>query len=199
MNKNPEVDAYIEKQSRWREALQLLRSLLNEFPLEETIKWRSPVYTLDGKNVIGLGAFKSYVGLWFFQGALLKDPAGRLINAQEGKTRGLRQWRFQSIEAIQKDATLIRQYVQEAIENQRAGRQIKARRNQPIVLPEVLQQALAENQQLAEKFAALTPGRQREYAEYLAEAKREETRQKRLEKIIPLILEGRGLHDRYRR
>ncbi|MCB0568726.1 MAG: YdeI/OmpD-associated family protein [Phaeodactylibacter sp.] len=194
MEKPTEVDAFIQKHEQWREALSKLRAILLTTGLDETIKWGSPAYTLDGKNVVGLGAFKAYVGIWFFQGGLLEDRHGVLVNAQEGKTRAMRQWRFQSAGEI--DEKLVRQYLAEAIRNQRAGKQIKPELNKPLILPEELTSALQQDSRLASCFGKLTPGRQREYAEYVGEAKRQATRSARLEKITPMILAGIGLNDR---
>ncbi len=198
MKKNT-VDEYIQKQPRWQTALKLLREIVLSMPLKETVKWGGPVYTLDGKNLIGLGAFKSYVSIWFFQGALLADKHGKLINAQENKTRAMRQWRFNSVEEIQASAETIKAYLLESIELQRQGKSIKPLRNKPLVIPEKLAARLSQNPPLKANFEALSKSKQREYAEYISEAKREETQQKRLEKIIPMILTGVGLNDKYRK
>lgn len=173
-----------------------LRRILLTLPLEETVKWGSPCYTANGRNVVGIGGFKQYFGLWFFQGALLEDAAGVLINAQEGKTKALRQWRMQSIDDI--DATAIRRYVEEAIHLAETGQAIPATRNAEFDIPGELGQGLERTRGARAAFESLTPGRQREYARYIAEARREATRLSRVEKILPMILEGRGLNDRYR-
>jgi len=199
MNKTRTVDDYIAKHPQWAEALTLLRDIVRAAPLEETIKWGSPVYTLDGKNVVGLGAFKAYAGLWFFQGALLKDPAQKLINAQENKTKALRQWRFASAAEIRAEAKTIAAYLHEAIENQKQGKSIKPERNKPLDLPPELLERLAGDATLKARFEALSRGKQREYAEYITEAKRAETKEKRLEKIVPMILAGVGLNDKYKK
>ena len=190
------VDDYVAAQPQWRTALVELRSLLCATPLTETIKWGAPCYVLDKTNVVGLGAFKSYVGLWFYQGALLDDPDGVLINAQEGKTQALRQWRF--ADAAEIDPGRVRAYVAAAIELARQGRSVPVQRDKPLVLPPELATALADNAGLAKAFAGLTKGRQREYAEHVASAKRAETRQRRLARIIPMIAAGGGLNDKYR-
>lgn len=191
------VTAYIEKQTTWKEELTLLRSILLKLPVEETVKWGAPTYTFEGKNVVGLAGFKNYFGLWFFQGALLKDPQKVFINAQEGKTKAMLQWRFTSIKEV--DKNLIKEYVLEAIENQKQGRVIKPQRNtKPLVIPELLQKELDNNLALKEKFEAFSLSHKREYANYISEAKREATKLKRLEKIVPMILESVGLHDKYR-
>ena len=198
MERVKSVDEYLERNEEWSEELTYLRSVMLDMEMEETMKWSFPVYTIDGKNVVGLGAFKSYVGIWFFQGGLLRDEQQLLMNAQEGKTKAMRQWRFQS--KAEMDDSLIRAYVLEAIENQKAGKQIKAKRGgkRVLVLPDELKQALSVNNSLAEHFEQFTPGRQREFAEYVGEAKREDTRRRRLEKIIPMIMDGVGLNDQYR-
>ena len=189
-------EEYLEGHPEWQSELELLRETLLDTELVETVKWGAPIYTVNGKNVVGLGAFKSYVGIWFFQGVFLKDPKGVLINAQEGKTVALRQWRFENKDAI--NPKLIKSYVEEAIANQRAGLEYKAPRKKAFSIPEELKHALENDAGLKEKFTALTHGRQREYAEYIAEAKREGTRQKRLEKSRPMILSGVGLNDKYK-
>lgn len=197
MQRYKTVEDYLDGHETWRPLLERLRALLNECEVEETVKWGQPCYTHGGKNVAGIGAFKEFVSVWFFQGALLRDDHGVLVNAQEGKTMAMRQWRFQSVEAI--DEPLLRAYVEEAIENQRQGREIKAKRNKPVEVPDELAMALAEHRDAGARFDALTPGRRREYADYIADAKREETRLKRIEKIMPMILAGHGLNDKYKK
>lgn len=188
---------YIEKKENWSKELSRIRKALLELPFEETIKWGAPTYTYDGKNIVGLAAFKNYCGLWFFQGVLLKDTQKVLLNAQEGKTKAMLQWRFSSMEEIDDD--LIKSYALEAIENQKAGKVIKPQRNtKPLIIPEQLQGELEKNLKLKEKFEAFSVSHKREYANYISEAKKEETKQNRLMKIIPMILGGIGLHDKYR-
>ncbi len=190
------VDDYLQAHPEWQAELSLLRATVKASGLEETIKWGAPTYTLKGKNVVGLGAYKAYIGLWFFQGALLQDKHHRLVNAQEGKTKALRQWRFNSLDEI--DAGLVSEYLQEAIANQAAGKQIKPARNVRLVMPSELTAALASDARLKQAFASLTPGKQREYADYISDAKRDATKVARLEKITPMILAGAGLYDKYK-
>ncbi|MEZ4919482.1 MAG: YdeI/OmpD-associated family protein [Saprospiraceae bacterium] len=197
MEKTKTVDAFILANPQWEDALNVLRSILLETELEESIKWGAPNYSIAGKNVVGLGAFKSYVGLWFYQGVFLKDPAKKLLNAQEGKTKAMRQWRFATIEEI--DPNLIKQYVLEAIANSRAGKEVEVERNKLIVLDPIFKAALDENPELQAAFKSLSPGKQREYAEYISEAKQEATKQRRIQKSIPIILSGLGLHDKYKK
>jgi len=200
MKRHKSVESYFEKQSEWKAPLLLLRELLKAEAFEETVKWAFPVYTINGKNVAGLGAFKSYVGIWFFQGALLKDEQKKLVNAQEGKTQSMRQWRFQSIEEIEQNAELIVAYLKEAIANQEAGKEIKPTRagKKPLTIPPELQQALDQNASLKDSFEALNLTKKRDFAEYIETAKRKATKQSRLEKIIPMISDGVGLNDKYK-
>ena len=190
------VDAYIASAKYWQPELIKLRKILQALPLEETVKWGAPCYTHSGKNVVGLGAYKGYCGLWFYQGALLKDERGILVNAQEGKTKALRQWRFTAGKEIQ--PKLIKAYVSEALQLAAAGREIKPDRGKPLVIPDELKDALASDAAAAKGFHGLTPGRQREYAQYIGEAKQASTRSRRLAKVLPLISAGIGLNDKYR-
>lgn len=199
MKKASTVEEYIAESGPWREALGMLRELLHSTELDETIKWGMPVYTLHGKNVVGFSAFKSWAGLWFFQGVFLNDPEQVLINAQEGTTKGLRQWRFESLEEIRTLRGTILSYLEEATQNQKEGKKIKPERNRPLDIPAELERAFNQNPSLKDSFEALSLSRKREYTEYVGLAKREETRLQRLEKVLPLILEGIGLNDRYRK
>ena len=192
------VEEYISKKENWRKELEALRAVLNDLPLEETIKWGAPVYVFNGKNVVDLAAFKNYCGLWFFQGALLKDQQKVFVNAQEGKTKAMLQWRFYSLEEIKPD--LIKQYVQESIDNFKNGNEIKPVRNkQEVIIPEALKQVLTTNKEFKKSFQKLTLSKQREFANYITEAKREATKLKRLEKITLMILSGVGLNDKYKK
>ena len=191
------VDDFINGNKQWHDELVILRKILNSTELQETVKWGGPCYTFAGKNVVGMGAFKSYFGLWFFQGALLRDKKKVLINAQEGRTKALRQWRFQSLDEV--DPKLIKAYIKEAIEVQKSGVEIKQDRDKPVMVPAILKEALLKDKKAGESFKQLTKGKQREYANHVASAKREETKQKRLEKILPMILVGKGLNDKYKK
>lgn len=197
MKKVSSVEEYIEINAHFAEELSLIRDIINSTKLEETLKWNAPTYTLDGKNVVGLGAFKNHFGIWFFQGVFLKDESNLLINAQENKTKALRQMRFESKADINKSAVL--KYVKEAIENQRLGKEIKPQRNtKAVVIPTELKNIFSTSQELNDAFKLLTPGKQREYCTYISEAKREATKQSRIEKITPMILKGVGLYDKYK-
>ncbi|WP_421874774.1 YdeI/OmpD-associated family protein [Marinoscillum sp.] len=189
------VEEYLEKNPEYTKELTKLREIIHKTELVETVKWGIPTYTINGKNVVGIGAFKSYAGLWFFQGSFLKDPQNLLINAQEGKTKGMRQMRFENAEHI--DERIVKEYLLEAIENQKQGKEIKPEKKK-LVIPDELKEALSTDSQLAEAFDELTPGKQKEYAEYIHEAKQAKTKLTRLEKITPMIKSGVGLNDRYK-
>ena len=191
------VDDYLRHHDpSWGHILRPLRQLLLGTELEETVKWGAPVYALDKQNVVGLGAFKSYAGVWFFDGAFLSDPTNVLVNAQEGKTRGMRQWRFDKGDEVPLDA--VRSYVDEAIANARAGKGIEPKAKPRLKTPPELQTALDADASTAKAFADLTPGRRNEYCEYVADAKRADTKQRRVEKIMPMIASGVGLNDKYK-
>ena len=196
MNKAKSVEEYIELHDKWSDVLNELREIILKTELEETVKWGAPTYTINGKNVVGLGAFKHHYGLWFHNGVFLKDEHGLLINAQEGKTKALRQMRFEEGDKI--NESVILQYLKEAIVNQKAGKEIKPeRKSGDLSVPSLLQEALNDDA-LKQAFEGLTPYKQKEYCEYIETAKRDATKQSRLEKITPMILQGIGLNDKYR-
>ena len=196
MKRYKSVDEYIAAAAKWQEGLSRLRKILLSTDLEETVKWGAPCYVHAGKNVVGIAGFKEYFGLWFHQGALLKDAEGVLINAQDGKTKALRQWRFKSTKEIK--TRLIKNYVVEAIALAEAGKEIKPTRGKKVVVPAMLAAALRSKKKAQAGFDALTPGKQREYCNYIDEAKREETKQKRVVKVLPMIAAQQGLNDKYR-
>jgi len=196
MKKVSSVEEYIEENTHFGDALKILHEIISNTELTATIKWNAPIYELNGKKVMGLGAFKNHFGIWFFNGVFLKDEQKLLVNAQE-KTKGLRQMRFTSINDISKNHVLA--YVKEAIENQKLGKELKPERHKKeTLIPLELKNLLSQDTQLKSSFNALTPFKQREYCEYISEAKRAETKQNRLEKITGPILKGIGLNDKYK-
>ena len=190
------ADDFFMNVEEFNDELRILREILLKSGLKETVKWGHPNYEFESKNIVGIGAFKSYFGLWFHQGALLKDDHKKLINAQEGTTKAMRQWRFDSAKEI--DERLILQYINESVENQEAGRKIKPNMRKPLVIPAELKAAFDANPKVLENFEALNLTHKREFAEYIDTAKREETRKNRIEKIVPMLLEKIGLNDKYR-
>ncbi|MFD2697667.1 YdeI family protein [Mesonia sediminis] len=193
---NP-IKEYITKHKNWSKQLQQLRMLLLKTPLEETIKWGSPVYTINNKNVIGLGAFKNHCALWFFKGSLLQKNQSLLINAQEGKTKNLRQIRFKAGDQIPEKE--IKAYILEAIAIEQTGVKSQTSLKTTITIPPELQAAFDNNTSLKTAFEKLSIGKKREYCQYISEAKRASTKTSRLEKITPMILALKGLHDKYRK
>ena len=187
-----------DKSALWPEEMNLLRGIIAKTELEEMTKWGGPVYTINKKNVLGVGGFKEYVALWFWNGVFLKDEGKHLVNANEGVTKGLRQWRFKSKDEIVKNEKLILQYMQEAITNEKAGLAIKPEKKQTVI-SEFFQKALDGDKTFAAAFAKFTPGKQREFLEHVDSAKRDETKIQRIEKIKPMVLEGIGLNDKYRK
>ena len=197
--KNPAIETYIKKFPHWNKELTILVKILRKSKLEETIKWGMPNFCLDGKMVFGIGAFKKHFGIWYFQGALLKDKAKVLNNAQPGKTQAMRQWKFTDLEQL--DGKLIHAYNLEAIANQKAGLRIKTVKGKPKVIPVPLELAAHLKKYPSDKkrFESLTKGRQNEIKNYIGEAKREQTRLDRLAKSMDLLLEGKTPMDKYRK
>ena len=190
------IESYYSKDQKFREGIARLREIALKTQLVETYKWGSPVYTIDNKNVLGILAFKSYFGLWFFNGVFLSDPKRVLENAQEGKTKSMRHWKFMAVSDI--DVAGILEYIMEAIANQKKGLELKPSRKTEIIIPKLLLDSLLENSRLNEQFNELTPYKQRDYCEYIAEAKQQKTKESRLEKILPMISKGQGLNDKYK-
>ena len=190
-------EEYAEKHQKWKEQLQQLRELLLSTELEETIKWGAPTYVLNNKNVVDLGSFKNHCALWFFNGALLQKNTELLVNAQKEKTKALRQIRFKENDQLQ--LSVLIKYVEEAIQLQKAGKEIKPRKSKPIEIPTELEKAFKNDASLKSAFEKFTKGKQREFTEHIANAKREATRISRLQKCIPMINAGIGLNDKYRK
>jgi uncharacterized protein YdeI (YjbR/CyaY-like superfamily) len=189
------IEAFYSREHRFREEIGLLRNLALKTGASETFKWNGPVYTVNDKNVFGIMAFKNHFGIWFFNGALLKDTYGTLEAAQE-KTKAMRHWKFEGPEDIEAEKVL--SYMKEAIANQKQGLTVRKEGPKKTDVPDLLLDALEGNAKLKASFELLTPYKQREYCEYISDAKQEKTRLARLEKSLPLIAKGLGLNDRYR-
>ena len=184
-----------DKVNKWEEELLFLKSIIDKTELVETIKWGGPVYVFNKKNVVGIGGFKEYFTIWFFNGVFLKDEKKKLINAQEDKTKSLRQWRFTSKQEVNETEVLA--YILEAIENEKQGKIIKPSKKETI-FSELLEKEMSQNKVLAEAFQKFSPYKQYEFLEYIETAKQEKTKLSRIEKVIPMILENIGLNDKYR-
>lgn len=182
--------------NKWTEELEMLSNIISEMPLEKSVKWGAEVFTYNGKNVVSYGGFKNYFTIWFYNGVFLKDKYKVLVNAQEGKTKSLRQWRFTSKDEINENK--IFEYIKEAIEIEKKGLKIQPEKFKPLPVPELLMNELKKDKSLKANFEKLTPGKQKEYIVYINEAKQEATKLSRLGKIKPMILQGVGLNDKYK-
>ncbi|MEE1962930.1 YdeI/OmpD-associated family protein [Allomuricauda taeanensis] len=196
MDKSQKLDTYYNSNHLFKEGITQLRELALQSGAEEDFKWSFPVYTLNGKNVFGICKFKSYFGIWFFNGSFLKDPKKVLENAQEGKTKGMRHWKFNSLDELDEKGVFA--YMLESLENQEKGLEIKAEKTSKVFIPEQLQAALDQNKALQSSFDAFTPYKQKEFCEYIIEAKQQATKLRRLDKILPMIEKGVGFNDGYR-
>ena len=195
MEPNSDKKHVWDKVNQWEEELLFLKSIIDKTELVETIKWGGPIYVYNKKNVIGIGGFKNYFAIWFLNGVFLKDEKKRLINAQEDKTKSMRQWRFTSKDEINEKEVL--EYIHEAIENEKQGKVIKPSKKEAIV-SELLDKEMAKNPALKEAFIKFSPYKQYEFLEYIETAKQEKTKLSRIEKVIPMILNNIGLNDKYR-
>jgi len=191
---NPKVDFYFEKAQKWSEELQHLRRIALDCGLTEELKWGCPCYALKKRNIVLIHTFKDYCAFLFFKGALLKDTAGILIRQTEN-VQGPRQIRFTNVQEIIAQETVLKAYIHEAIAVEEAGLKVTPKQHVAYEVPEEFQQKLAGMPILETAFEALTPGRQRAYLLYFAQPKQSKTRESRIEKCIPHILDGRGLND----
>lgn len=191
------ADDYFAKDLQFSKELNELRRILLKSGLTETIKWGIPCYCFEKHNLVAMCEFKSYFGLWFYQGALLKDESNKLINANEENTKALRQWRMNSMDEVNEQ--LILAYIHESIENFKIGNIILPDRDKEIVVPTELQDVLDKKLEVKTQFDALSKTKKRDFCEHIESAKRAETKQQRIEKILPMILEGIGLYDKYKK
>ncbi len=190
---NSAVDDYIDRSERWPAEISALRSILLGCGLTEELKWSKPCYTLDGSNIAILQEMKGFLALMFFKGALLADPDG-VLEDQGPNSRSARRMCFTSVDDVVRLADSVRAYVDEAIDVERAGLQVPPAPD--LVLVEELRRRLDRHPDLRAAFDALTPGRRREYNLYVSDAKRAETREARIDKCVPKILDGKGFRDR---
>ena len=195
MEPNSDKKHVWDKVNNWQEELLFLKSIIDKTELVETIKWGGPIYVYNKKNVIGIGGFKNYFAIWFLNGVFLKDEKKRLINAQEDKTKSMRQWRFTSKEEVNEKEVL--EYILEAIENEKQGKIIKPLKKE-MIASELLEKEMIQNPALATAFQKFSPYKQYEFLEYIETAKQEKTKLSRIEKVIPMILANVGLNDKYR-
>jgi len=192
---NPKVDWFFDKDGEWKEEYAKLRIICLDCGLTEELKWGQPCYTLpDNSNIVLIHGFKEYCALLLFKGALLNDPAGILIQQTEN-VQSPRQIRFTSVKEIVKLEPILKDYIYNAIDVEKAGLKVELKKTKDFAIPEEFQTKLDGSAILKAAFEALTPGRQRNYLFYFSKPKLAKTREERVEKAIPLILSGKGLDD----
>jgi uncharacterized protein YdeI (YjbR/CyaY-like superfamily) len=193
-NANSKVDRLLKKSKKWREEFETLREIVLSLPLTEEVKWGQACYSFEKNNIVLIHGFKEYCALLFFKGVLLKDLKGILIQQTEN-VQAARQIRFTNVREIVAMKTVLKAYIQEAIEVDKSGVKVKLKKTSDFKVPEEFQKKLDDAPALKKAFAALTPGRQRGYLFYFSAAKQSKTREARVEKCMPQILQGKGLDD----
>ena len=191
---NPSVEFYFTKAKTWQKELEQLRSIVLDCGLTEELKWGCPCYTFEKKNIVLIHVFKEYCAYLFFKGALLND-ANRILVQQTKNVQSARQVRFTNVREIVKLERILKAYIYEAIEVEKAGLKVDLKQKTELEFPEEFQKKLKENPRLKTAFNALTPGRQRAYNLYFSAAKQSKTRESRIEKHIQQILKGKGIND----
>jgi len=191
---NPKVDFYFNKAKKWQEELEQLRRIVLDCGLTEELKWGCPCYTFEKSNIVLIHGFKEYCALLFFKGALLNDANGILIQQTEN-VQAARQIRFTNVREIVKMKRILKAYIHEAIEVEKAGLKVNFKKSTEFTIPEEFQNKLDEIPALRTSFKALTPGRQRAYLLHFSQPKQSKTRESRVEKHMQRILNGKGLDD----
>ncbi|MDC0762575.1 YdeI family protein [Brevibacillus sp. AG] len=191
---NPKVDEFLSKAKTWKAEYEKLRSIVLDCELTEDFKWMHPCYTFEKKNIVLIHGFKEYCALLFQKGALLKDPNGILIQQTEN-VQAARQIRFTNVDEIMEMEAILKAYIQEAIEVEKAGLEVDLKKHEEYIIPEELQKKMDEIPALKTAFEALTPGRQRAYILHFSAPKQAKTRESRVEKCMQQILDGKGLND----
>lgn len=191
---NPKVDFYFDKAKTWQKEIESLRDIVLDCGLSEELKWGCPCYTFQNSNIVLIHVFREYCALLFFKGALMNDP-NRILIQQTENVQAARQIRFTNLAQIEKLKRVLKTYIYEAIEVQKAGLKLNLKKTKEFPMPEEFQKVLSRNRSLKAAFDALTPGRQRAYLLFFAAAKRTKTREARIEKSMKAILNGKGLND----
>src|SRR5437667_4869562 len=191
---NPKVDFFFSKAKKWQEEFGKLRTIILDCGLTEELKWGKPCYTFQNSNIVLVHGFKEYCALLFFKGALLKDAKDILVQQTEN-VQAARQIRFTNVREILEMESILKVYIKEAIEVEKAGLDVDYKKTSEFVIPEEFQNRLDESPTLKTAFGALTPGRQRGYILYFSAAKQSKTREARVEKCVQQILDGKGLND----
>ena len=191
---NPKVDSFFNKATKWQEAYETLRTIILDCELTEALKWGVPCYSFQNSNVVLIHGFKDYCALLFHKGVLLNDTNNILIQQTE-HVQSARQIRFKNLQEIIDLKPIIKAYIFEAIEVEKAGLKITMKNTSEFNMPDEFKKALENNSNLKSAFKGLTPGRQRGYVLHFSKAKQSKTRESRIEKCIPKILNGKGLTD----
>ncbi|MGG0288103.1 YdeI family protein [Peribacillus butanolivorans] len=191
---NPKVDEFLSKANKWKEEYEKLRNIVLDCELTEEFKWMHPCYTFEKKNIVLIHGFKEYCALLFHKGALLQDAHGILIQQTEN-VQAARQIRFTNVQEIVEMETILKAYIYEAIEVEKAGLEVNFKKTTEFIIPEEFQNKFDEIPALKTAFEALTPGRQRAYIRYFSEPKQSKTRESRVAKCMQQILNGKGLND----
>ena len=191
---NAKVDGFLRKAKKWREEFERLRKVCLDCGLTEELKWGKPCYSHQGSNIVLIHGFKHYCALLFFKGALLKDPNGILVQQTEN-VQAARQIRFTNVREIVEMEPILKTYIKEATDAEKAGLEVNYKKTSEFAIPEEFQNRLDESPALKTAFHALTPGRQRGYVLYFSAVKKSKTRAARIEKCVHQILEGKGLND----
>lgn len=193
-NTNAKVDAFLKRNKEWNEEFQQLRAIILASGLTEELKWGWPCYSFQNTNIVLMHGFKEYCALLFFKGALLKDSKGILVQ-QTKNVQAARQIRFTNVGEIAKMKSVLKAYIKEAIEVEKAGLKVNFKKTKEFDVPVEFKKRLDKNRALKSAFKALTPGRQRAYLLYFSQPKQEKTREARVEKSVQQILDGKGLDD----
>ena len=193
-NTNPKVDWFFDKAEKWKKEFEKLRTIILDCGLDEDLKWGQACYTFEERNIVLMHGFKEYCALLFFKGALLNDPESILIQQTEN-VQSARQIRFINLKEIVQKERIIKAYIYEAIEVERAGLQVKLKKTSDFKVPEEFKKKLDKKPALKKAFEALTPGRQRAYIFHFSQPKLSKTRTARIEKYAKQILKGKGLDD----
>jgi uncharacterized protein YdeI (YjbR/CyaY-like superfamily) len=191
---NPKVDFYFDKAEKWQKEVEKLRTIALDCPLAEELKWGCPCYTFQESNIVLIHVFKEYCALLFFKGSLLSDPNDILIQ-QTKNVQAARQIRFTNLREIVKLESVVKAYIYEAIEVERAGLKVKLKKAREFPVPEEFQKRLDKRPALKKAFYGLTPGRQRGYLLHFAAPKQSKTREARIDKCMQMIMQGKGLTD----
>lgn len=190
---NSRVDEFVSRAKNWQDEIRTLRSILLDCGLDEELKWGKPCYTFEGSNIAIIQPFKEHCSLMFFKGALIQDTHN-LLRSQGENTQSAMRLEFTDTKQIKK--TVVKAYVKQAIAVEKAGLKVDFKAKRELEFPEELTRILNKDSKLAKAFHALTPGRQRGYVLHFSAAKQSKTRTARIEKNIPNILAGKGMHDR---